>query len=142
MSEGVEGAPDTPAVLDSMTAAVVDAMRVETAWIEPLDAVTAEDAAMRMPLVHRGARLGDLAVVVPAGRTFSAADVALLHDLARHAAVVVHAVRLTEALQGVARPAGHHARGGAAEAAPRPSRRARAEPRGRGPQAECRAADH
>ena len=99
MSEGVEGAPDTPAVLDSMTAAVVDALRVETAWIEPLDAVTAEDAAMRVPLVHRGARLGDLVVVVPAGRTFSAADVALLHDLARHAAVVVHAVRLTEALQ-------------------------------------------
>ena len=99
MSERVEGAPDTARVLDSVTVAVADALRVERVWIEPDGVADRDDTAVRVPLVHRGARLGDLAVSVPRGRTLSAADLALLHDLARHAAVVLRAARLTEDLQ-------------------------------------------
>jgi signal transduction histidine kinase len=52
-----------------------------------------------VPLLHRGERLGDLAVDLPAGRTLSAADRSLLDDLARHAAVLVRAERLTKELR-------------------------------------------
>ena len=54
---------------------------------------------MRLPLTHRGERLGDLAVELPRGRQLSTDDVALLHDLARHAATVVMAARLAIDLQ-------------------------------------------
>jgi signal transduction histidine kinase len=50
-------------------------------------------------LVHRGEKLGNLAVEVPAGRTLSARDTALLHDLARQAAVTVRAGQLASDLQ-------------------------------------------
>lgn len=99
MSEGVEGAPDAAGVLASVTEAVADALRVDRVWIEPDGPTAVDDTALRVPLVHRGVRLGDLAVSVPRGRTFSSADLSLLHDLARHAAVVVQAARLTEDLQ-------------------------------------------
>jgi two-component system NarL family sensor kinase len=97
----VEGATDPAGVIDSVSGSVVDALRVERAWIER-DAVpdgTDDDRVVRVPLVHRGERLGDLAVEVPRGRNLSAADVALLHDLARHAAVVVQAATLAADLQ-------------------------------------------
>ena len=54
---------------------------------------------VRVPLVHRGELLGDLAVEVPPGRRLSAADIALLRDLARHAAVTVRAAQLADELQ-------------------------------------------
>ena len=49
--------------------------------------------------IHRGDLIGDLVVEVPAGRRLSAADTALLHDLARHAAVTVRAAQLAGELQ-------------------------------------------
>ena len=101
LADRVEGATDPAGVIDSVSASVVDALRVERAWIER-DAVpdsTDDDRVVRVPLVHRGERLGDLAVEVPRGRNLSTADVALLHDLARHAAVVVQAATLAADLQ-------------------------------------------
>jgi signal transduction histidine kinase len=53
---------------------------------------------VRTPLVHRGQRIGDLAIAVPAGRTLSTADHTLLEDLARHAAVTVRAAQLAAEL--------------------------------------------
>ena len=90
---------------ESITATVAESLKVEHVWVEqqgqpPL----AGDNVVRAPLVHRGVRLGDLAVEVPYGRQFSTPDVALLSDLARHAAVLVRADRLTaELLQSRAR---------------------------------------
>ena len=54
---------------------------------------------VRAPLVHRGILLGSLAVEVPSGRSFSAGDTHLLHDLARQAAVLVRAAELNADLQ-------------------------------------------
>ena len=53
----------------------------------------------RVPLVQRGERIGALAVEVPPGRTLSAADLALLHDLAGQVAVTVRAAELAVELQ-------------------------------------------
>jgi signal transduction histidine kinase len=50
-------------------------------------------------LTHHGELLGDLVVDIPPGRQFSTADDEMLTDLARHAAAVVNAVRLTLELQ-------------------------------------------
>ena len=82
----------------------------------------------RVPLVHRGDHIGDLAVEVPAGRTLSAADTALLHDLAQHAAVTVRAAQLAGGAAGLAVADRHRPGGGAQAAAPRPARRGRAGP--------------
>ncbi len=101
LADRVEGTVDPGGVVESVTASVVDALRVERVWIER-DVVpdgTDDDRVVRVPLVHRGERIGDLAVEVPRGRNLSAADVALLHDLARHAAVVVQAATLAADLQ-------------------------------------------
>jgi signal transduction histidine kinase len=49
--------------------------------------------------MHRGAAIGDLAVVVPPGRRITPADTALLHDLARYAAVTVRSGQLAAELQ-------------------------------------------
>jgi two-component system NarL family sensor kinase len=104
LADRVEGATDPAGVIDSVTASVVDALRVDRAWVDrdeagPGPSVGHGDHVVRVPLVHRGERLGDLAVEVPPGRNLSAADVALLHDLVRHAAVVVRAADLAADLQ-------------------------------------------
>ena len=53
-----------------------------------------------LPLVYRGEEIGRLVIAPRApGEGFSAADRRLLEDLARHAEVAVHAVRLTADLQ-------------------------------------------
>ena len=101
LADRVEGATDPAGVIDSVSGSVVDALRVDRAWVER-DSVSGEgdeDRVVRVPLVHRGERLGDLAVEVPRGRALSTADLALLHDLARHAAVVVQAATLAADLQ-------------------------------------------
>jgi len=101
LADRVEGTSDPGGVVESVTASVVDALRVDRVWIER-DAVpdgTGDDRVVRVPLVHRGERIGDLAVEVPRGRNLSGADVALLHDLARHAAVVVQAATLAADVQ-------------------------------------------
>lgn len=101
LADRVEGTLDPGGVVESVTASVVDALRVERVWIErdTVPVGTDDDRVVRVPLVHRGERIGDLAVEVPRGRNLSAADVALLHDLARHAAVVVQAATLAADLQ-------------------------------------------
>ncbi len=87
-------------VVDTITASVADALKVDRVWVEvPGEEVTDDAGTTRVPLVHRGDRIGDLAVEVPAGRTLSTADMALLHDLAQHAAVTVRAAQLARELQ-------------------------------------------
>lgn len=87
-------------VVDSIAASVADALKVGRAWVEaPASHLSEDPRTIRVPLVHRGERIGDLAVAVPDGRAMSAADMALLHDLARHAAVTVRAAQLASDLQ-------------------------------------------
>ncbi len=96
-------------VLPSVAQTVAEAMRVpyvavEMASEDGLSTIVAHgrpvDNALRLPLVHHGAQVGDL-VVGPRGpnESFSAADRQLLDDLARQAAVAVHAVALTTDLR-------------------------------------------
>jgi len=96
-------------VLPSVAQTVAEAMRVpyvavEMASEDGLSTIVAHgrpvDHALRLPLVHHGAQVGDL-VVGPRGpnESFSAADRQLLDDLARQAAVAVHAVALTTDLR-------------------------------------------
>lgn len=85
-------------VVDSITASVADALKVDRVWVEAGSRNADDPAAIRVPLVHRGEHLADLAVAVPPGRTLSTADTALLHDLARYAAVTVRAVQLATQL--------------------------------------------
>jgi signal transduction histidine kinase len=82
----------------SITEAVAEALRVDRVWVDTGDA-TGHDRLVRVPLVHRGERLGDLAVEVPPGRQLSAADMSLLQDLARYAAVLVRAERQGDQLR-------------------------------------------
>ena len=84
-------AADPEGLIDAVTVAVAEALRADRARIGP--------AGSGVPLLHRGERLGDLAVDLPPGRTLSAADRSLLDDLARHAAVLVRAERLTKQLR-------------------------------------------
>jgi signal transduction histidine kinase len=99
LSGDVESADPLDAV-DTITASVADALKVQRAWVEVPD-VRADDGprTVRVPMVHRGDLIGHLAVEVPAGRTMSSADTALLRDLARHAAVTVRAAQLAAQLQ-------------------------------------------
>ncbi len=99
LAERAEGAVDPAGVVASVVASVAEALRVSQVWVEREGVETVDARVVRVPLVHRGERLGDLAVGVPPGRDLSAADVALLHDLARHASVVVRAADLTADLQ-------------------------------------------
>ena len=87
-------------LVDTITASVADALKVDRVWVEDSGVVPADDPrTRRAPLVHRGERIGDLVLQVPPGRSLSAADVALLHDLARQAAVTVRASQLATELQ-------------------------------------------
>jgi two-component system NarL family sensor kinase len=87
-------------VVDTITASVAEALKVDDVWVELAGGPPpAQGRVVRVPLVHRGVHLGDLAVDVPAGRTLSLADTALLHDLARHAAVTVRSGQLAAELQ-------------------------------------------
>ncbi len=82
-------------ILDTITASVADTLKVDRVWLETNGAPAPDvPPAIRVPLVHRGERIGDLAVEMPPGRTMSAADTRLLDDLARHAAVTVRAAQL------------------------------------------------
>jgi signal transduction histidine kinase len=79
---------------------VAAALKVDDAWVEaPDQPQRCRGCVVRVPLLHRGERVGDLAIDVPPGRRLTAADSALLHDLARHAALVVRAGQLAAELQ-------------------------------------------
>jgi signal transduction histidine kinase len=84
-------AADPEGLVDAVTTAVAQALRADRARIGPVGS--------GVPLLHRGERLGDLTVDLPPGRILSAADRSLLDDLARHAAVLVRAERLTKELR-------------------------------------------
>ena len=87
-------------VVETITASVADALKVDRAWITARDDQGSDDPrGVRVPLIHRGDLIGDLVVDVPPGRRLSTQDVALLHDLAAQAAVTVVAARLASELQ-------------------------------------------
>ena len=104
LSASVESA-DPLHVVDTITASVADALKVDRVWVDAYRADRSTPGTTGVPLVHRGDHIGDLVVEVPAGRTLSAC---------RHRA----APRPRAARRG------HRARGAARGGA--------AEPRGRG----------
>jgi len=91
-------AADPEALGASITEAVAEALSVEHVWVDT-NGTASDDRVVRMPLVHRGERLGDLAVEVPPGRQLSPADVSLLRDLARYAAVLVRSEQQSDQLR-------------------------------------------
>ena len=102
LSDRVEQTADPDLVVQTVTDSVADAVKVDRVWVELVrDESTPRpgDSVVRIPLSHRGERLGDLALEMPPGRQLSASDLSLLHDLARHASVVVSSVHLTLDLQ-------------------------------------------
>ena len=87
-------------VVEAITSSVRDALKVDRVWVAaPGSEQGGDPRAVRVPLIHRDELIGDLVVEVPAGRRLSPADNALLHDLARHAAVTVRAAQLAGELQ-------------------------------------------
>jgi signal transduction histidine kinase len=87
-------------LVDTITASVADALKVDRVWVEPPGAPPSGDPrTVRVSLVHRSERIGDLVVQVPASRRLSPADTALLHDMARQASVTVRASALATELQ-------------------------------------------
>lgn len=102
MTARVEGTNDPSEVVGALSESIADALKVGRVRVElARDAapVDADPTTVRIALTHRGERLGDLLVAVPSGRQLSPADIRLLHDLARHAAVVIAAVQLADELQ-------------------------------------------
>jgi len=58
------------------------------------------DEPLRLPLIHQGETIGELAMTTRApGEEFTPSDRRLLEDLARQAGIAAHAVRLTADLQ-------------------------------------------
>jgi two-component system NarL family sensor kinase len=86
---------------DGLTAAVTDAvaiaLQVHRVWVELSQ--PRPDEALRTPMVHRGEHVGHLAVEVPTGRDFAEADLELLADLARYAAILVRSEQLNDELR-------------------------------------------
>jgi signal transduction histidine kinase len=90
-------APD--AVLATIARAVQDALRLPfaTVVLEGGAAPTWQGETVRLPLVHRGERVGQLILAHRAGEDgFSEADLGLLEGLARQASIAVHAALLRE----------------------------------------------
>ena len=87
-------------VVESITASVAEALKVDDVWVElPDQPVRVDDHAERVPLVHRRVRVGDLAVRLPPGRRLDPSDTAMLHDLAGHAALLIRTAQLAAELQ-------------------------------------------
>ena len=98
MSERVDAANPLD-LLPAITGTVTERSSVRRAWVEEHGPTTAASNVVRTPLVHQGTPLGSLAVELPPGRSFSAHDTQLLHDLARQASVLVRAGQLNADLQ-------------------------------------------
>lgn len=101
---------DPDEALPTIVEAVREALRLPYAAIEFEEAgqrrITSAAGAhpggelVRVPLENRGERIGTLVVAARrTGERLGGADLRLLTDLARHAGVVVHSVRLTEDLR-------------------------------------------
>lgn len=87
-------------VVETITASVARTLRVDRVWVEfSGPAPESGPRVTRVPLRHQGEHVGDLAVELPAGRGLAPAEVALLRDLAVHAAVMVKAGQLALELQ-------------------------------------------
>ncbi len=87
-------------VVETITASVADALKVDRVWVRTSGDQGSDDAgAISVALVHRGEIIGDLVVDVPPGRRLSTEDLTLLHDLAGQAAVTVRAAQLAGELQ-------------------------------------------
>ena len=105
LSERLQGALAPNAVLPSVVGSVAEALRLPYAAVEAGDEVAASHGEpgrgklVRLPMSYRGEAVGRLVVEVPPGAELARADRALLSDLAAHAAVAVHAARLTTDLQ-------------------------------------------
>lgn len=85
------------ALTDSIAATVAEALRVD--GVRVVEEPPTDEDVVSVPLDHRGEGLGHLVVEPSPGRRLDATGVALLHDLARYAAVVVRAERQQEALR-------------------------------------------
>jgi signal transduction histidine kinase len=92
-------AADQVRLVEAITDAVGRALRVDRVWVDATHPSTVEPDVVRVPLEHRGEEYGSLAVEVPPGRRLTSADLDLLADLARYAAVTVRATRLAEDLR-------------------------------------------
>jgi two-component system, NarL family, sensor kinase len=105
LSERLQGSLAPSAVLPSVVDSVAEALRLPYAAVEAGDEVAARHGEpgrgelVRLPMSYRGETVGRLVVEVPPGAELARADRALLSDLAAHAAVAVHAARLTTDLQ-------------------------------------------
>ncbi|HEX6139997.1 MAG TPA: sensor histidine kinase, partial [Candidatus Limnocylindria bacterium] len=109
LSERLAAAPEPAEVLPMVAETVADALRLPYAAIELRrdDGVsvaaahgTPRGGLERLALVHRGEEIGWLALAPRTpGEAFSAADRALLAELARQAGAAAYAVRLTSELQ-------------------------------------------
>jgi signal transduction histidine kinase len=106
----LESVPAVEQMLPSLTATVVEALRLPYAAVELTGASGATSAVaasgdptgdhVKLPLSHHGEILGSLVVGRRApGERFSDADFKLLEDLARQAGSAVNALRLTTELQ-------------------------------------------
>jgi signal transduction histidine kinase len=82
---------------DGLVAAVTDA--VASALRVPGVRVETTPGGSGTPMVHRGEHVGYLAVDVPPGRELSPADLELVRDLARYAAILVRAEQLNDDLR-------------------------------------------
>ena len=99
LGAGVESS-DPLHVVEAITRSAGEALKIRDVWVDfAIQDPDDDEQMVRVPLVHRGERVGDLAVRVPPGRRLSAADTALLHDMARHAALVVKVGQLALELQ-------------------------------------------
>ena len=68
-------------VVDAITRSVAEALKVDDVWVELKDESPRDEAhVVRLPLVHSGERVADLAVRVPPHRSLSPADKALGGD--------------------------------------------------------------
>jgi two-component system, NarL family, sensor kinase len=100
LSDRLEASADPTQALTVVTTSIAEALRVDRVRVLlEGDAEPVVAGAVELPLVHRGTHLGELVVEVPRGRQLTVADRQLLDDLARHAAVIVSALKLTLDLQ-------------------------------------------
>jgi signal transduction histidine kinase len=93
-------AADPDGLITALTESVAAAVNVDRVQVEtPESADKLPSPALRVPMVHRGQRVGELAIDMPPGREFSRADLDLVNDLARYAAVLVTSDQLNRELR-------------------------------------------
>lgn len=87
--EGERAVDRTSSVTAVVTEVVSEVLRADSAWID--DGDDSPPGVVRTPMIHRGERVADLVVQLAPDALLTARDRSLLGDLARYAAVVVHA---------------------------------------------------